>query len=224
MEAVAARAGVGKATIYRRWRSKTELVAEVLKGLRQAEPPPDTGSFRSDVLELATRQLGLVRAQPGFGRLAPRLLGDSADDPALHAMALDSMVTPMRAILGDLIARALERGDLRPDIDPEVVTDIIQGSIFYKVLILGQDLSELDERYIGRVLDELLPGIERPEVKPAPACEKRCVRPDVRLKVSEPPPHGYDASEGRGAMTTIELSGGPGAVSEARHAIERFAG
>ncbi len=161
MEAVAARAGVGKATIYRRWRSKTELVAEVLKGLRQAEPPPDTGGFRSDVLELATRQLALVRAQPGFGRLAPRLLGDSADDPALHAMALDSMVTPMRAILGDLIARALERGDLRPDIDPEVVTDIIQGSIFYKVLILGEDVSALDERYTRRVLDELLPGIER---------------------------------------------------------------
>ena len=76
-------------------------------------------------------------------------------------MALGSMVTPMRAILGELIARALERGELRPGIDPEIVTDIVQGSIFYKVLILGQDLAELDESYIGRVLDELLPGIER---------------------------------------------------------------
>jgi AcrR family transcriptional regulator len=161
MEAVAARAGVGKATIYRRWHSKSELVAEVLSGLRQGGAPPDTGSFRGDVLELARRQLSLVRGQPGFGRLAPRLLGDSADDAALHAMALGSMVTPMRAILGELIARALERGELRPDIDPEIVTDIVQGSIFYKVLILGQDLAELDERYLGRVLGELLPGIER---------------------------------------------------------------
>ena len=160
IEAVAVRAGVGKATIYRRWRSKSELVAAALGGLRQAGAPPDSGSFRGDLLELARRQLALVRAQPGFGRLAPRLMGESADEPELHRVALESMIDPMRAIFHDLIERAIERGELRPDIDQEIVVDVLHGSIIYQVLILGQKLTSLDAGYTQRVLDELLPGIE----------------------------------------------------------------
>ena len=78
MERVAELAGVGKATIYRRWKGKAELVAEALGSLRLEEPPADEGSLKKDMLAFSRRQLAVVRAQPRFPRLAPLLLAGSA--------------------------------------------------------------------------------------------------------------------------------------------------
>jgi AcrR family transcriptional regulator len=159
MERVAERAGVGKATIYRRWSSKSELVAELLTSMRTREEPPDEGNLRADIRELSARQLAAVRAQPGFPRLAPRLLAESASDAELHAIVRSSLVDPLRGLLAQLIKRAIERGEIRRDLDVENVVDLIHGPIIYRFLLSVEPLGGLDETYVQRNLDILIPGL-----------------------------------------------------------------
>jgi AcrR family transcriptional regulator len=158
MEGVAERAGVGKATIYRRWKSKSELVAEALASLRIEAPPPDEGSLKADMLALSRRQLGVIRAQPGFPRLAPRLLSESADDPEMHAIVRANLVDPLRGMIEELVRRAMKRGELRKNLDVERVVDLIHGPVIYRLLITG-DVGQLTEDYPQSTLDILIPGL-----------------------------------------------------------------
>jgi AcrR family transcriptional regulator len=160
MERVAERAGVGKATIYRRWRNKSELVAEALGNLRIEQAPPDEGSLRADVLELSKRQLGVMRAQPRFPRLAPLLLAESADDPELHAIVRANLLDPIRSMIAQLFKRAIERGEVRKDVDVERVIDLLHGPIIYRFLMSGADMSAVTENYTQSLLDILIPGLE----------------------------------------------------------------
>jgi AcrR family transcriptional regulator len=159
MERVAERAGVGKATIYRRWNSKSELVAELLTSMRTHEEPPDEGGLRDDIRELSARQLAVVRAQPGFPRLAPRLLAESASDAELHAIVRGSLVDPLRGILTELIERAMKRGEIRRDLDVERVVDLIHGPIIYRFLLSVEELGGLTEDYVQGNLDIIIPGL-----------------------------------------------------------------
>ncbi|HEY7632329.1 MAG TPA: TetR/AcrR family transcriptional regulator [Thermoleophilaceae bacterium] len=160
MERVAERAGVGKATIYRRWKNKSELVAEALTNLRLEEVPSDEGSLRADVLALSKRQIGLMKAQPRFPRLPPRLLAESADDPELHAIVRANLVDPIRSLIAELIRRAIERGEVRKDVELERVVDLLHGPIIYQFLMSGADMSAVTEDYAQSLLDILLPGLE----------------------------------------------------------------
>lgn len=159
VERVAEQAGVGKATIYRRWPGKSELVAEALSGLRTDQEPPDEGSLRADILALSQRQLGVIRAQPRFPRLAPRMLADSADDPELHAIVRSSLIDPIREILATIIRRAIRRGELRRNVDVEMAVDLIHAPLVYRFLLSGADPSQITEEYAQRALDILLPGL-----------------------------------------------------------------
>jgi AcrR family transcriptional regulator len=159
MERVAAHAGVGKATIYRRWRSKSELVAELLNSMRTHQEAPDEGSLLADIRVLSERQLALVRAQPRFPRLAPRLLAESASDAELHAIVRASLIDPLRGILAVLIKRAMKRGEIRRDLDLENVIDLIHGPIVYRFLLSVDYFGELDEDYVERNLGILIPGL-----------------------------------------------------------------
>ena len=106
MESVRTRAGVGKATIYRRWNSKEELVRDAIVFLHDEFATPDTGSLRGDYDALATA----VRAsasRSGAATLMPRLLGDAVNDPELHAIFRANLVEPRRdALLNGLAPRA----------------------------------------------------------------------------------------------------------------------
>jgi AcrR family transcriptional regulator len=168
MERVAEQAGVGKATIYRRWKGKSELVAEAIAALRIEQAPPDEGSLRADILELSQRQIRLIRAEPRFPRLSPRLLAESADDPELHAIVLANLIDPIRGMVAELIRRAIKRGELRKDLDVERVVDLLHGPLIYRFLIAGADISAITEQYAQSLLDILMPGLE-----PRPARRKR---------------------------------------------------
>jgi AcrR family transcriptional regulator len=159
MERVAELAGVGKATIYRRWKGKPELVAEAITALRIEQPPPDEGSLRADLQQLARQQLEVIHAQPRFPRLAPLLLAESADDAELHGLVRANLVDPIRGMVAELVRRAMKRGELRRDLDVERVVDILHAPILYRFLILGADLSQIDETYTQSVLDIVLPGM-----------------------------------------------------------------
>jgi AcrR family transcriptional regulator len=144
IEGIAARAGVGKATIYRRWKTKEELFVEALRTVAFPLPDPDTGSFRGDVeaiiafnLEHATRKAAL---------LMPRLMVEAADDPELFAVMQDVLVEPRRAVLRTILRRGVERGEVRDDVDPETAIDLLIGPFIYAVLVTGADLQEVARR------------------------------------------------------------------------------
>ena len=156
MEAVRTRAGVGKATIYRRWASKEELVADAIVSLHEEFDVPDTGSLRGDYHAIAQ----MVRAsaqRAGVSALAPRLLGEAVNDPELHAIFYENLVKPRREALGDLLRRAVERGEIREDVDIELLIDLFAGPAVYRLLITRGDMSQMFR--VEEQLDALLNGI-----------------------------------------------------------------
>jgi AcrR family transcriptional regulator len=156
MEAVRTRAGVGKATIYRRWSSKEELVRDAIVYMHDDFEAPDTGSLRGDYEGIA-RAVVAASQRAGAATFMPRLLGDAANDPELHAIFYEHLVAPRRRATRTMLERAVERGELRADVDLELVMDLFAGPVVYRLLISGGDYSQLfgfDEQ-----LDALLNGL-----------------------------------------------------------------
>ena len=159
MEGVRTRAGVGKATIYRRWASKEELVRDAIVFLHDEFEIPDTGSLRGDYDALATA----VRASAsrgGAATLMPRLLGDAVNDPDLHAIFRANLVEPRRAALRTVLERAVGRGEIRADVDLELMIDLFAGPAVYRLLITGGDMSQMFS--VDAQMDALLNGLAPP--------------------------------------------------------------
>ena len=116
-EDVAARAGVGKGAIYRRYGSKDELVTAAIAGLVNEEiVVPDSGSTGEDLLLLMREAVALYRGSLA-GRLMPNLIGAMAQKPELARAVRDGFLAGRRAALSEVLRRGVERGDLRPDLD-----------------------------------------------------------------------------------------------------------
>jgi AcrR family transcriptional regulator len=164
IEGIAARAGVGKATIYRRWKTKEELFTEALRTIAFELPDPDTGSVRGDVTAIVA--FNVEHWTPAAALLMPRLMVESAGDPDLFAVMREVLVDPRRELLKTVLRRGIERGELRGDIDLDVVTDAIIGPLVYKVLITGADLDQV-AALPERILDTLMQGLA--PATPAPA-------------------------------------------------------
>jgi AcrR family transcriptional regulator len=155
IEGVAARAGVGKATVYRRWSSKVPLVIEALD-TRASEQlsVPDTGTVRGDLTEFLTQ---VVRAMTGpEGRAVAPLLEGISRSPELAAAFRRDLISPRKEIANEIVRRGIARGELRPDLHFDVALDAPVGIIFHRLLITGEPL---DEALVGRVVDQLLDGI-----------------------------------------------------------------
>jgi AcrR family transcriptional regulator len=135
MEAIAARAGVGKATIYRRWKSKEALIADALRSIALAPEVPDTGSVRSDIEEASGVAVGRLSSE-AF-RVLPRLMAEAGGDPELLAAVDSALIGPRRAVIGEILRRGMARGELREDLDVELVIDMLMGSLVARVLMSG---------------------------------------------------------------------------------------
>ena len=159
MEAIAARAGVGKATIYRRWKSKEALFAEAIASIAFTPEVPDTGSVRGDFEAASGAAVG--RMAPEAFRVLPRLMADAADDPELLEALQAALVRPRRAAIGAVLRRGIERGELRADIDVDLVSDMLMGPLIARVLLSGGDPRALDGLPM-RVYDALAAGIAAP--------------------------------------------------------------
>jgi AcrR family transcriptional regulator len=156
MEAVAARAGVGKTTIYRRWSNKNDLVVEAIG---QLPPPsgalPDQGSLLGDLKAMVALQRERLDASQ-LPRIMPRVLGEAMEDPALHADIVTRAVLPIRQTLTEMVERAIQRGELRDDLDVEATVDILHAIPVYKLLLAGgamDAIADLPERIIPILLD-----------------------------------------------------------------------
>ena len=166
VEAVRTRAGVGKATIYRRFPDKTALVRASMEALHAQLELPDTGTLRDDV---AAVWHAAYAAQPTAAQrlMLPRLLVDAQDDEELFAVFRATLVESRRAGMRQVLARGVERGELRADVDLDLVIDLLAGPLIYRFLI---DRGELPDP-VGRALavfDALMEGLS-----PAPPSRGR---------------------------------------------------
>jgi AcrR family transcriptional regulator len=157
MEQVQRRAGVGKATIYRRWASKSELVKEAIQFFSSELPVPDTGSLGSDYAVVAQAALAIAQDR-NAALLMPRLLTEVSHDPELHAIFSAQLVEPRRAVVRTILERARDRGDIRADVEIELAIDMLIGPVLYRFMIEGGDLRPAAER-APRVLQTLLDGL-----------------------------------------------------------------
>ena len=148
VDAVAARAGVGKATIYRRYPSKIDLVVAVARSICNTLPKPDTGSLRDDIT--ATLQnLRQTLDDPVVGAVKRMLVVDSARDEELAATHRE-LVRERRESTLSTFRRAIARGELAPDTDLDFAADFLHSPVFYRHLVLHERVTD---EYIARVVD-----------------------------------------------------------------------
>jgi AcrR family transcriptional regulator len=162
VEGVAARAGVAKTTVYRRWKSKEELaLAVLLEMVNVIVAVPDLGNVHD---ELITFVNGAVRilGKTLMGRVMQGLVSDFASNEDLGRAFREQIVSLRLAEVRRLIDRAIERGEVRPDVDPTLVHELLFGPVYYRLLLSG---GKLDRRLAERIVGAVLPGI-RAETKP----------------------------------------------------------
>ena len=170
LEHVAARAGVGKATIYRRWPSKEALALDVLMQLAAPHIAiPDSGDTRADLLAAVTNAMRAV-TETSFGPVIRALLSQIAINPALGDPFRATVVQARRDEVARVIALGISRGDLRPDADVDVATELLVGPVYFRLMFGG----ELTQDFAERVVDSVLRGYARR------ASRGRTPRPAVR--------------------------------------------
>jgi AcrR family transcriptional regulator len=158
MDDVAARAGVGKATIYRRYRSKEELVGAAVGTFVSEIEIPDTGSTREDLLTLMRAAVRVYSRDLEAG-LMPGLVNAMRRDPELAQSVREGFLASRRGTLTVVLDRAIARGDLRPDLDVELALDVLGGPLFYRLLITG---GRIDDALAEGVADLILRGFAPP--------------------------------------------------------------
>jgi AcrR family transcriptional regulator len=135
MDAIAARAAVAKNTIYRRWTSKEELLAVALEELVGPQVEVDPRASVDEFLHEHSRDIARTLADPLVRRILPDLVGELHRNRAFAVAFADRLVRPRRAVVVDRLRQAVERGELRPAADVELVADLLVGPPFARVLL-----------------------------------------------------------------------------------------
>jgi len=139
IEKVAARAGVGKATIYRRWPGKEDLLLEAITWLKKP-------------LQALCEQF----ADPRQTREFALLLGEGANYPRLMAQYLETVIEPRRAVIRMVLRRGVATGELREDTDVDAAMFMLAGAVLARSRYSSEPV---EPGYAGRIVDELLAGL-----------------------------------------------------------------
>ncbi len=162
VEAVAVEAGVSKATIYRRWPGKRELVLDALAALNDDFPtPPEVACSRStkDLLMMAVRHIASRDADSMSGRIMPRMMTYRISQPDLYAEYYERVIMPRRQWLFGVLRRGIERGELRPDLEVEVAAAALVGPVMLQLHNTGRLADDMPDR----LMDILWPGLAAAE-------------------------------------------------------------
>jgi AcrR family transcriptional regulator len=155
IEKVAAKAGVGKATIYRRWPGKEDLLLDALAALKTPLPEPRGDSVREDLIALM-QTMASDYADPRRAREFALLLGEGAKYPRLMAKYTETVIEPRREVIRSVLRRGIASGELRPGVDVDVALFMMTGAVIAR----GKDQPEaISASYAQRVVDELLAGL-----------------------------------------------------------------
>jgi AcrR family transcriptional regulator len=158
MDAVAERAGVSKATIYRWWPTKESLALDMLynEWTRVTPQRYESGSLRVDLLALLLAWSRLASGRP-YGRVVAALLMEGRTDPAFSAEYQRRMVEPRREQARAIFVQAVERGEIPAETNVEVAIDLVYGPLYHRLLI-GH--APLDDQFVGDIVDMTLRGIQ----------------------------------------------------------------
>jgi AcrR family transcriptional regulator len=159
MDAVAERAGVSKATIYRWWPTKETLALDMLYHEWTKVTPQEyqSGSLRVDLLALLTAWSRLASGRP-YGRVVAALLMEGQTDPAFSAEYQRRMVEPRRDQARAIFGQAVERGELPADAKIEVAIDLLYGPLYHRLL---HGHAPLDDQFVDDIVDMALRGLLR---------------------------------------------------------------
>jgi len=155
VEAVAARAGVAKSTVYRRWPGKDELVMDSLCGLKGAQFDPVGESVRDDLFDMLVRMRD-VWVTGRFGQLMGRLAADGIERPDLYREFKARFVAPRRAVNRRIIERGIAEGLIRADTDIEVIMSLLVSPIINATLTHQPALTD---RQLEFIVDTVLRGV-----------------------------------------------------------------
>jgi AcrR family transcriptional regulator len=163
IEEVACRAGVGKATIYRRWPSRGALALDAfLAEFLGQQPLPDTGTLRGDLLTALRAWIRSV-TQTSAGPMLSGLIAEVQQDRALAAAWRDRFVEPVRAQHAIMLDRAISRGEIPADTDKDVVIDLLFGPAYHRLL---HGHPPLTDQFARRVVDLIVAAL--PADRPGP--------------------------------------------------------
>jgi AcrR family transcriptional regulator len=157
MDAVAERAGVSKATIYRWWPTKETLALDALYNEWSAARPRarDTGTLRGDLMSLMRPWARLAGSRP-YGRVIAALITEARTDPAFAEEYRTRFLEPRRDQARAIFRRAIERGEIPADTKVEVALDVLWGPLYHRLL---HGHAPLNERFVRDVVDTVLEGI-----------------------------------------------------------------
>ncbi|MFI8276098.1 TetR/AcrR family transcriptional regulator [Streptomyces sp. NPDC085929] len=154
MEGVAAGAHTGKAAVYRRWPSKADLVADVLRtGLPPIGAIADHGSIRGDLIRLCVRMRAVMESRAGQALRAVLHECDHAHAGRFHDVIRAGLHEPAHRLIRDLVQRGIERGDVRPDATGPFVADVIPAMMMYGAKVCGSEWTDPD---IAEMIDQVM--------------------------------------------------------------------
>lgn len=156
IEAIAARAGAGKHTIYRRWPSKGALLLDSLLTLHRPDLDyPDTGDIVADLRTQIHAAIDLL-GRPPFGPLFQALVGEAQHDPRVAADLNERFTVPQTAKTVARLEKARERGQLAPGFDLDLAMPLLSGPLYFRLLVTQEPLTH---EYVDRLLNALFTGL-----------------------------------------------------------------
>jgi len=163
VDAVAATARASKATVYRRWPSKAELVlAAFIEGVRQVAVPPETGTLRGDLLHLgraicqqAQQQAGTIRA----------VLVEASRHPALNDALQHQFLDERKALIQEILQQAADRGEIDESVISDELWDLLPGYLIFRSIMPSRPPSEHTVQAL--VDDVIIPSLTRPGYRKA---------------------------------------------------------
>lgn len=156
MDAIAQRAGVSKATVYRWWPSRGWVILESLVELMERESAfVDTGSLAGDLRAQVGALARLLRTSSGSSIAA--IIAEMQTDPEIGQAFREAYLARRRRSAKEMLARAERRGELRPGLDPELVLDLLYAPLYLRLLLQHQPI---DEAFLEQGLRLVLSGLQ----------------------------------------------------------------
>ncbi len=155
IEGVAAKAGVGKTTVYRRWPSKVPLVLDAISQLAEQIAPPDTDSTRDALVKLMSGMIRLM-TRSAAGKVLCGLSEELQHNKELAETVRSRYIARRRQIVFDIVDRGVARGELRSDADRELIADMLAGPVVYRLMLSG---AHITTDMADRIVDTLLQGV-----------------------------------------------------------------
>jgi AcrR family transcriptional regulator len=159
VEGIATRAGVGKATIYRRWHSKEDLISDAICQCAETVLAPETGSARGDLIALMSKLQDDLSCSMG-GQIFPRMVGEVWDATPVGEAFAEAVIRPRRKLILDVLSKGAARGELKEGFDAEMVADTLSGAVIVRRMVAGPEGKESSKR-IEELVDLILEGLRK---------------------------------------------------------------